>query len=120
MDIGYGATEGLGPTRQAAMPGMATVGALPSGQTVSFGQKLSRGKSAVVALEVGNFAPVRSTAPNEVFEMMARVKSAPGEGQVSLSVLGLVLVVGLLLGRVLIGLIILMVRRHRRTRTADG
>jgi hypothetical protein len=77
-----------------------------------------RADSAAIALVVD--AAAAPAAGGAVGSGLTGARQGAGEGQVSLAVLGLVLVVGLVLGGALIGLIILIVRRHRRTRTAEG
>jgi hypothetical protein len=77
-----------------------------------------RADSAAIALVVD---AVTEAAPGEAAGSgLAGVRQGAGEGQVSLAVLGLVLAAGFVLGGVAIGSIILAVRRHRRTRTAEG
>jgi hypothetical protein len=50
---------------------------------------------------------------------LTQVLQAAGEGQVSLSVPGVVLVVGHVLGGLFIGLLVLILRRRRRTRSTE-
>jgi hypothetical protein len=71
-----------------------------------------RADVAAIALVVE--APAAAAAGDGAGSGLTEVIQAVGEGQASLAVLGLVLVVGFVLGGLAIGLLMLILRRRRR------
>jgi len=76
-----------------------------------------RADATAIALVVE--APAAAAAGEGAGAGLTEVIQAPGEGQTSLALLGLVLVVGLVLGGLVIGLLMLVLRHRRRTKDPE-
>ncbi len=77
----------------------------------------ARADETAIALVVE--APAEPAAGGGAGPGLTEIIQGAGEGQLSLAVLGLVLVAGLVLGGVFIGLLVLILQRRRRPRTSE-